>query len=297
MSNSQFLSVTICCLLVGAVFSTDALAATDESDYLYGEGVHAFFDHNYEGAVTVLLKAEELKSDDPRPYYFLGLVYLHQNKTDQADQYFKKAAQMEYGGRSLRDYAVSEALRRIQGEERLRIEKIRAEERISARANEQRLQEMRYGNETAVARTRLLQTTSQTQNTDAAAPQRKIDVAAENPFGVKPIDPLNTTEDVITTRTTPANPFGMIDANAGEEPVIFVPTTQVSRTPAVVRPERTFVNPDVQGPVQKTITDEQESAQGIDINIIRNMQTEAAKQVKQVGRTWGALFSKKTKEE
>ena len=292
MSNSRFLPAIICCcLLGGAGITTDTFAAADESDYLYGKGVHAFFDRNYEEAVTVLSKAEELKSEDPRPYYFLGLAYLRQKKNEQADQYFKTAAQLEYSGRALRDYAVSEALRRIQGEERLRIEKIRAEERINAGANEQRRQEMRYNRETATARTNLLQTTSQGQNADAAALQREIDVIADNPFGVKPIDPLNTTEDVMVARTAPANPFGTIESSTDEEPLVFVPAAAASPNRAVPVPIRTFVNPDVQRQPQ-IANNEFEFVQ--ETSIVRGMSTEAARQV---GRTLGSLFSRKAKEE
>jgi tetratricopeptide (TPR) repeat protein len=159
MSSLKRLSVlAVCFLFGGTVFAGDSPIAVDESVSIYGNGVHAFFDRNYEEAISILLKAEEIKSEDPRSYYFLGLAYLRQKKSERADRCFKKAAQLEFSGRAIRDYAVSESLRRIQGEERLRIEKIRTEERTNARIREQRLLELRFSKESAAAREDLLQT-------------------------------------------------------------------------------------------------------------------------------------------
>jgi len=294
MNYSPFLPVILCCcLLGGATFTTDSVAATDESDYIYGKGVHAFFDCNYEEAVKVLSQADELKSEDPRPYYFLGLAHLRQKNVDQADLYFKKAAQLEYGGRALRDYAVPESLRRIQGEERLRIEKIRAEERITARANEQRRQEMRYSRDTVAARTDLRQTTSQNQNENLAVLQEEAGVAADNPFGVKPIDPTNASDESIVARVAPANPFGTIEASTHEEPAVLVPAGPARRAPVAAQPERrVFVNPNVQAQ-PRAVDDAASTGQDIG-NVVQGMQVEAARQV---GRALGALFSRKPKEE
>jgi tetratricopeptide (TPR) repeat protein len=169
MCRFKHLSVfALCVLLGGTVFAgdstiyADSTIVADESVSLYGNGVHAFFDRHYGEAVKILSKAEEIKSEDPRAYYFLGLAYLRQKKTERAERYFKKAAQLEFNGRALRDYAVSESLRRIQGAERMRIEKIRNEERINARIKAQRQLELRYGKENAAAQDDLLQSLKKT---------------------------------------------------------------------------------------------------------------------------------------
>ena len=187
MSNFKLLSVIVfCSLLGGAPITANTFVVTDESDYFYGKGVHAFFDRDYEGAVTVLLRAVEIRSSDPRSYYFLGLAYLRQDKTELAYQAFKQAALLEFSGRATRDYAVAESLRRVQGKERLRIEKIRSEERTNARIREQQRQEVRYGREGATGRDILWQ----------SAPQNQVaGNFGNNAFGVKPINPINMAEE------------------------------------------------------------------------------------------------------
>jgi len=303
MSSFKMLSVIVFCFLLGgAVVATDSPFITDESDSIYGKGVHAFFDRDYEVSITILSKAEEIKSNDPRPYYFLGLAHLRQKKTEPAEQYFKKAAQLEFNGRSLRDYAVSESLRRIQGKERMRIEAIREEERTNARARERRLREMRYGRENAIAREtiareNLRQTTSPNrtenqQNADLAALQEAVDGLGDNAFGVKPIDPTNTTVENIVPRRTDPHPSGEVPANITVEPEVpVVPTAPNTQEPstqetAVPQSKRTFVNPDAAAESRQPAR----SQTAASTNPVQTVQVAAAKEL---GRALGTLFSGK----
>ena len=303
MSNFKLLSFLVfCSFLGGTVFAADFFVDAEESDTIYGNGVHAFFDSDYEEAVNILSKAEEIKNNDPRSYYFLGLAYLRQKKTEQADQYFKKAAQMEYSGRSLRDYAISESLRRIQGEERLRIEKIRTEERTNARIREQRTQEIRYGQENAAARDALRQAMVQNQKDNSTISQQTGDDFDDNAFNVKPIDPINTQSDAIVVRRTDANPFGGVEITNTEPEV--APTVPRTRETVVVQPGRRFVNPDIPTAQQNTMTEYRPAhANGIAVGattlgmiapgpIRRMVQAETARQF---GGALGTMFSKKPK--
>jgi len=285
MSNSKLLLVTaFCSLLGGTALIANTFTVTDESDFIYGKGVHAFFDRDYEEAITILLQAEEIKSNDPRPFYFLGLAYLRQEKTEQADQYFEKAAQLEYSGRAARDYGISEALRRIQGEERLRIERIRSEERTNARTREQQLREARYGRENAADRESLRQLAPQNQREDLAVLQRMAGNIGENAFGVRPMNPINTAEASVVARRGGANPFGDVVINISEVSAVSEPTAPTVRSPAApARTERTFVNVDVNVAEQGN-----QSASGM--NPVRSTQAAVAKEV---GRSLGALFSRK----
>ena len=203
--------------LTGALFAQNSpqhsFFIEEESDRLYGQGVHAFFDNQYQRAITILLKAEELETDDPRVFYFLGLAYLRQKENEKAGDFLKKAAQLEFSGRPLRDYAVSEALRRIQGAERLRIENVRTEERTNARLKAQREREIRYGTENAEARSRLRQSLQSSQETDQAAVlegDALADLAAtieqENPFGLETINPIATQNPAATREETSTEP-------------------------------------------------------------------------------------------
>ena len=284
MSNSKLLLMTVFCFLLGGVlFGASTFTVTDDSDYIYGKGVHAFFDRDYKGAVTILLQAEEIKSIDPRPFYFLGLACLRQGKTEEADQYFKQAAQLEFSGRGARDYGVAESLRRIQGKDRQRIEKIRSEERTNARIREQQHQEARFGSENAADRESLRRLTPQNQREDLAMLQRTAENFGDNPFGVRPMDPMNSAERNVIVRREETNPFGDVAAvTVSETPVMPAPAPSTGSTPVTpARPERQFINPNV--PVV-----EQERAQsGLNISPVRSAQAAAAKEL---GRGLGALF-------
>ena len=291
MSNIKFLSFLILCTLLGLggtalpgnpPFITDP----DESDYIYGKGVHAFFDRNYEDALNILSRAEEIKSLDPRPYYFLGLAHLRQKRTEQADLYFKKAAQLEYSRVALRDYAVAESLRRIQGTERLRIENIRTEERTAARIKNQIVQEARYGTENAAARNALFQSLQPVRET-IVVPQ-EVHTLGENAFGVKPIDPIGTADVGTVIQRTEIAPFGGAVVSVTEavpaSPVVQEPSRSAEPTVPVIE-RRVYVNPlESTPPVVEIPTAPSPSA-----NPLRSLQSDAAKQF---GKTLGSLFSR-----
>jgi len=232
MNSSKLFTIAAFCFLFGGAVLVASTFVTDESDVIYGKGVHAFFDRNYAEAVKILSEVEKLETADPRPYYFLGLAHLRQEKP--ADHFFKKAAKLEYSGRAMRDYAVSESLRRIQGDERQRIEKIRAEERVNAQQREQRLAEIRYGNENAAGREALRQTVPSNRKEDLEAFQKIAESFGNNAFGARAIDPTNTSEEIIAARRTENNPFGGITTRADTLPEI-IEARPVARANAPVR--------------------------------------------------------------
>lgn len=285
MSNSKLLLIVIfCSLLGGVVLVADIFTVTEESDIIYGKGVHAFFDRNYEEAITILSAAEKKESNDPRSYYFLGLAYLRQKKSEQADQYFEKAAQLEYSGRTLRDYEVSESLRRIQGNERMRIEKIRTAERINAQKREQRLMEIRYGKETATDRESLQQLSPQNQREeDLAVLQKMTESFGENTFGVQPIDPTNTLEKNLVKRKSESNPFGEVVVNV---PEIIEPKPTTDRIDRTDSNRDTTVNINIPAKNRENVGKQA----ALSVSPIRSAQATA---VKELGRGLGVLFSKK----
>ena len=289
MNTAKLLLPSACCCLFGCAMLVGATyAVADESDQIYGKGVHAFFDRDYEGAVTILLQVEDIKSEDPRPYYFLGLAYLRQNQTEEAEQTFTKAARLEYSGRALRDYAVSEALRRIQGEERLRIEKIRSDERTNARLREQQHRDARYSSNNAADRNALRQLGPQTPKEDLALLREMASAIGDNAFGAKPMDPLAASDEIIAARRVDTSPFGSVSANTSETPTISIRPTPVAPAPtAPVRTERIFVNPDA--PImQETARTEGQSG------TVPNLTDSAREAARGIGKGLGALFSRKT---
>ena len=239
MSNLKFSQVVILCIIFGVVSTANIGVLTAETDYIYGSGVHAFFDQNYEESITILSRAEELKSEDPRAYYFLGLAHLRLKQTEQADQYFKKAAELEYGGRSLRDYAVSESLRRIQGDERRRLEKIRTTERIDAQKREKSLQEARYGAESVAGREALRQTLPQNQTEGIDPLSAMVHTLGDNAFGLRPIEPNNPNnsagENVAPRRRiiAPVDETAIPEGGESSEPIVNEPEATHSTVPVI----------------------------------------------------------------
>ena len=294
MNTNKLLLIVACCFLLG---KTTPVVVADESDIIYGKGVHAFFDRDYEGTVTMLLQAVEIKSVDPRPYYFLGLAYLRQEKTEEADQYFRKAAQLEYSGRALRDYAVSEALRRIQGEERLRLEQIRTEERTNARIREQQQREARYGSENAAGREAIRQLAPPNQRADLALLQGTTTNLGSNAFGVGPINPISESESIAVQRGG-VNPFGEVTVETNGEETVTGPIFMARPTVAPASPRGT---PAPRSSTTATVQEWESGPSGLSemvpgLSMMMDPPQSAQETARSFGRSLGALFSRKANE-
>jgi tetratricopeptide (TPR) repeat protein len=184
MSRNCFLATLCFVLFVGnnvvllSAETLDTLFKVSRSENLYGKGVHAFFDRDYSGTIDLLTQAEQLGSEDPRPYYFLALAHSRLKQNDKADEYFKQAAQFEWEGQAVRDYNVSESLRRIQGNERLNLERYRTQAKLDWQNAEKQKHDILYAKERTDEK-RIL--------TEMA--KHPVVVA---PFGAQSIDPLKT---------------------------------------------------------------------------------------------------------
>jgi tetratricopeptide (TPR) repeat protein len=157
----------------------DTWSDVNRSENLYGKGVHAFFDKNYSETINLLTQVEQLGSEDPRPYYFLALAHSRLKHNDKAAGYFKKAAQFEWEGQAVRDYNVSEALRRIQGKERLNVERYRVQAKLNWQNAEKRKRDILYTREK----------NNEKRILTNMATQHPVVVV---PFGAQSIDPLKT---------------------------------------------------------------------------------------------------------
>lgn len=96
----------------------------------YGAGVHAYFAGNHQRAYDDLTQAIEAGSRDPRAWYFRGLAALKLGRLDEAEADFSVAAdkEAEAGG----DWDVSRSLERVQGHDRLQLERHRIRARVVA---------------------------------------------------------------------------------------------------------------------------------------------------------------------
>jgi len=95
---------------------------------LYGEGVHRYFARDYTGAEQSLNRAVEAGSQDPRVFYYRGLARSAYGGASEMD--YEEGARLEASGRV--GVNVGLALTRIQGYERVKIEKARHDARLFA---------------------------------------------------------------------------------------------------------------------------------------------------------------------
>jgi len=109
----------------------------------YGQGVHAFFAGDYSLTHEMLTTAIEQGSMDPRAYYFRGLNYGRLGRPDEAILDHKKGAELEASG-TQRIYPVGRSLERVQGKERLTLERYRRVARLTIRTRNLKAAAARY---------------------------------------------------------------------------------------------------------------------------------------------------------
>lgn len=123
---------SLVCLVV---LSTWLMAAPSQAQddvlvQLYGQGVHDYFAGRQFEAQKSLNAAINAGSRDPRVYYFRGLVNQRLGYEGAAEGDFKMAADLE--ARTGVSEAVNRALTRIQGQDRMEVEKHRTEARLAS---------------------------------------------------------------------------------------------------------------------------------------------------------------------
>lgn len=132
--------LALACLSLSA---TAASAQEGVLSELYGAGVHAYYAGRPVKAHTLLTEAIDAGSTDPRAYYFRGLAYLQLGRADDARDDFTKAAELEVLDAN-EFFDVSRSLERIQGRQRLAIERYRQLARLDAYKRARRLEYERY---------------------------------------------------------------------------------------------------------------------------------------------------------
>jgi tetratricopeptide (TPR) repeat protein len=124
----------VACAGTAAVWASAAAAAQPSIESLplaaaYGHGVHAYFAGDFERAYEDLSQAIEAGTTDPRAYYFRGLAAIRQGRGDEAEADFTEGATRESAG--LGAWPVARSLERVQGPDRLRLERHRTRARVT----------------------------------------------------------------------------------------------------------------------------------------------------------------------
>jgi len=108
----------------------------------YGAGVHSYFAGDYARSYDDLSAVIQAGSQDPRPRYFRGLVALQLGRLDEAEADFSAGADLESRGTGA--WPVAKALERIQGCDRLRLERHRVRARVAQLQESRAAERRRY---------------------------------------------------------------------------------------------------------------------------------------------------------
>lgn len=123
------------CLLAACavILGVHGLVATAADDPVltsaYGTGVHAYHAGDYQRSFEDLTAVIDGGARDPRAFYFRGLAALKLGRFDEAEADFAAGAAREAA--ALGSWNIPRSLERVQGEDRLRLERHRATARVA----------------------------------------------------------------------------------------------------------------------------------------------------------------------
>ena len=141
----RWLWISVVCL-PGLVPVCSTLRAAEENIAVtssYGAGVHAYYDGNYSAAYDALTASIEAGTMDPRAYYYRGLTAIKLGRTDdEIEGDFAEGSNRETAGRG--GISISRSLERIQGRDRMRLEKDRQRARVAAAQRDESAIRQRY---------------------------------------------------------------------------------------------------------------------------------------------------------
>lgn len=163
------------------VMNTDSVKAQNAIlAETYGQGVHAYNGGHLNEAQNYFTLAIDNGSQDPRAYYFRGIVSYVSGREAEAEADWQAGAEMEANGRM--NPAIGRSLSRFQGLGRLKLEQIRQTARLQALAVANARSKQRYGEIQANP-----ENTALTPPAPKASPQPSVappptPPAANNPF-------------------------------------------------------------------------------------------------------------------
>ena len=113
---------------LGFAYSGSASAQSAILAEMYGRGVHAHYAGNSNDAKQLLSSAINSGSEDPRTYYFRGIVAYREGRTYEAESDWRRGAELEMSGRT--NGGIGRSLSRFQGSGRMELEQIRQKARL-----------------------------------------------------------------------------------------------------------------------------------------------------------------------
>jgi hypothetical protein len=201
-------------------------------DEFYGNGVHNFYDRDFFQAMDNLSVAIDGGSRDPRTYYYRGLAKLRAGDTYGAHEDMQMGAQLESADVD-GFYPVARSLERVQGADRARLERYRAQARAVNRQRQLRRDAVRYEqrrrNESQVLRSVPV---GPPPAPLGIAPAGGVAPAAKPaPTPPAPIPPAAPADDPFSTPAAPA------EAPAADDPFAAPETAPAEAPPAAAPAE------------------------------------------------------------
>jgi len=136
----------VAALAVATGFGSVAVAAPTGAEpslaRVYGVGVHAYYSGAHQRSYDDLTQAIESGSKDPRVWYFRGLAARKLGRFDEAEADFSTAADRE--SEAVAAWDVARSLERVQGLDRMAIERHRMRAGVAKQQNQLRRYERRY---------------------------------------------------------------------------------------------------------------------------------------------------------
>lgn len=126
---------------VALVTACPSWAAAADSDY--ADGVQHFFAGRYDEAVSALTTAVDAGTKDPRVYYFRAVALLRQGQSAAAASDMQDGAKLEAADVH-QTYSVGKSLERVQGADRVTLERYRKSARTALRKHQAELAKKRY---------------------------------------------------------------------------------------------------------------------------------------------------------
>lgn len=177
-----------------------------------GNGVHAFFGGDYQRAYEDLSDAAAAGSRDPRTLYFRGLAARRMGRIDEAEADFSQAAMLEAS--SVGTWPVSQTLERVQGQDRLALERHRVRSRIAVLQGRREAAARRYSEIESVQDSYLRRTRPRDAVRDPAAEFERG--APAEPIMPRPLEGDDEAEDAMIPEAEDAG--GEPDAAAPADP-------------------------------------------------------------------------------
>src|SRR4051812_147409 len=123
------LALAFAVLCLALMVSPTRAQLSDTAGTLYGQGVDAFFSGRSDEAIASLTRSIEANPNDPRAFYFRALARMRTGDSGGAEDDMKSGAAVE--SRLPNRYPIGKSLERVQGYDRLALEKYRRTARMN----------------------------------------------------------------------------------------------------------------------------------------------------------------------